>query len=87
MAKAGKNWASGVLPEEHEDFDKLLKCSFPWKLVLDEEEIENHWPKVVLPNTNPLVTTPIDLDFQIDEHSWTVPILKGIFYFSSFSNF
>ena len=38
----GGNRAFGVMLEEQEDFDKLLKCKFPWKLVLDEEEIDNH---------------------------------------------
>ena len=65
MARVGGNRTPRVIPKEQEDFDKLMKCLFPWMLVLDEEEIENHRPKAILTNANSPVVVSIDPDFQI----------------------
>ena len=56
--------------EEQEDYNKLDGYEFPWTLVLDQEKIEKYQLRDVLPNVDPPITIPIDLDFQISEPSW-----------------
>ena len=63
----GGNQGLGVMPEEQKDFDKLLKCKFPWKLVLDEGEIDNYWPKIDPLNVDPSATAPNDFNLQTGE--------------------
>ena len=70
-----------IMPEEHEDYNKLDGYEFPQTLVSNQEEIEKYWSKAIFPNINPLVVALIDFDFQIDEPSWADFILQGTFYF------
>ena len=66
-ANASGNRAPGVMPEEQEYYDKLLKCKYPWKLVLDKGEIDSYWPKADSFRADPLTAAPFDPDFSIGE--------------------
>ena len=63
VANASGNQTPRVSSIEKVDYEELRKHEFPWTLVLDKEEIDKFWPKVVLPNDDPSIAFPINPDF------------------------
>ena len=86
-AKAGGNRVPNLTQLEQADLEKIDGQEFPQTLVLDCEEFDRFWLSVVLLNVNPPVSTPIGLEFQINEPSWVGFTYEGTFFSLSILTF
>ena len=63
VAITGGNRVPELTWVEQADLEKVNGHAFPWTLVLDQGELDRFWSNDVLPNVDPPITAPIDLEF------------------------
>ena len=80
VANAYENQEPEVLPDEEEDYNKLLGFEFPWQLVLNKEELDRYWPRSTPPNVSPSVATPNDPILQTGEPNQVVFLYFSLWF-------
>ena len=67
VANADRNQALEILPDEEENYNKLLGLELFWQLVLNKEKLGRYWLSVSAPNAGPSTATPNYPILQIGE--------------------